>query len=77
MLYLLCDPPLLVSHFLGPGLSCLAVAQSGRTGLIQAANTGQIDVLQLLLDRRSNVNTAGTVCQSPCPRSLAKSARPP
>ena len=36
-------------------------AQLGRTGLIQAANTGQIEVVRLLLDSRADANAADTV----------------
>ena len=36
-------------------------AQSGRTGLIQAANTAQMDVVRLLLEKRADVNAADKV----------------
>jgi ankyrin repeat protein len=35
-------------------------AQLGRTGLIQAANTGQIEVVALLLENGANANAADT-----------------
>ena len=34
----------------------------GRTGLIQAANTGQTEIVQFLLDKGANVNAVDTVC---------------
>ncbi len=40
------------------------LAQLGRTGLIQAANTGQLEVVRLLLDARADANAASRVLHS-------------
>ncbi len=36
-------------------------AQSGRNGLIQAANTGQTDMVRLLIEKKANLNAADKV----------------
>ena len=48
------------------------VWQSGRTGLIQAANTGQTETVSLLLERGANVDAADEVfcvCVCVCVRA--------
>ncbi len=55
------------------------MAQIRRTGLIQAANTGQIEVVRLLITNHADVNSADKVFLLPPPSktfSLARGPRP-
>jgi ankyrin repeat protein len=55
----------------------LRLVQFGRTGLVQAANTGQIEVVRLLLEKRAHVDAADKVPPPPPNTSPASVSPPP